>query len=104
MRNMIFVFAWTFVLMIAGYDAYFAWQYRAGFHAWELNPVARWLAQGYGLRFVLGLKIALLAFGISVAAYCHFRRHYLELPYTLIVSGIHVLLTLHYALARVLPG
>ena len=104
MRNMIFVLAWTFVLIIAGYDVYFAWQYRAGFHAWELNPVARWLAQDYGVRFVLELKIALLAFGISVAAYCHFRRHYLELPYTLIVSGIHLWLSVHYVMGYVVPS
>jgi hypothetical protein len=103
MKNTLLVLAWTFILVIAGYDVYFAWQYRECFHLWEMNPVARWIAQDFGLTFVFGLKIAFLAFGLSVAAYCHFRRHYLELPYTLIISGIHLLLSLHYVMGHMIP-
>ena len=100
MKNTLLVLAWTFVLTIAGYDLYFAWHYRDFFHFWELNPVARWIAHDYGLTVVFAVKIVLLAFGISVAICCHIRRHYLELPYTLVVSGIHVLLSLHYVMGH----
>jgi hypothetical protein len=102
-KNTLLVFAWSFVLIIAGYDLYFAWQHRAFFHIWELNPLARWIAQDYGLTVVFAVKIVLLVFGVAVAAYCHLRRHYLELPYTLIVSGIHLLLSLHYIMGHVIP-
>lgn len=102
MKNKFLVLAWAFILIIAGYDVYFAWQYRAGFHLWELNPVARWIAHDFGVTFVLVLKIVLLVFGISVAVYCHSRRHYLELPYTLIISGIHFLLSLHYMMGHIM--
>jgi hypothetical protein len=39
-----------------------------------------------------------------VAVYCHFRRHYLEIPYTLIVSGIHLVLSLHYLMGHVISS
>jgi hypothetical protein len=52
---------------------------------------------------MFAVKIVFLVFGVAVAAYCHFRRHYLELPYTLIVSGIHLLLSLHYVMGHVIP-
>lgn len=100
MKNTILVLAWSFVLFVAGYDVYFAWQYRAVFHVWELNPLARWIAHDYGLNALFAFKMVLLGFVVSVAVYCHFRRHYLELPYTLIVSGIHVLLSLHYVIGQ----
>jgi len=100
MRNLILVLAWLFVLFVAGYDVYFAWQYREGFQVWETNPVARWIAAGYGLAAVFGLKTALLGFAVAVAAYCHYRGDRLEVPYTLIVSAVHLGLLLHYLLGR----
>lgn len=103
MKNKLLVLAWTFTFVIAGYDVYFAWQYRAYFQSWEMNPLARWIAQDYGLTSVFVLKLGFLGFGVLVAAYCHFRRHYLELPYTLIVSAMHLWLSLHYLLANVTP-
>lgn len=103
MKNKLLVLAWTFTLVIAGYDVYFAWQYRAFFQFWEMNPVARWIAQDFGLTSLFALKLALLGFGVLVAAYCHLRRHYLELPYTLIVSGIHLFLSLYYVMGNVAP-
>jgi hypothetical protein len=96
MRNLVLVLAWLFVLLVAGYDVYFAWQYREVFHVWEANPVARWIAEGYGLAAVFGLKTVLLGFAVAVAAYCHYRRHRLEVPYTLTVWAVHLGLSLHY--------
>jgi hypothetical protein len=96
MRNIFFVLVWTFVVFVAGYDVYFAWQYRAGFHEWELNPLARWIAKDFGITTLFLLKLAMMVFVVAVAAYCHRRKHRLELPYTLIISGVHVLLWLHY--------
>ncbi len=103
MKNKVVVLAWAFVLVIAGYDVYFAWQYRAGFDIWEMNPVARWVAQDFGLTSLFILKIAFLGFGMLVAVYCRFRRHYLEIPYTLAVSGIHLVLSLHYLMGHMIP-
>jgi hypothetical protein len=103
MKNTLLVGAWAFVLFIAGYDIYFAWQYRASFHLWELNPLARWIAHDYGLTAVFVGKMFQIGFAVAVARYCHLRRHYLELPYTLIVSGIHLLLSVHCLMGHVLP-
>jgi hypothetical protein len=102
MRNLILVLAGLFVLFVAAYDVHFAWQHRKLFQVWEANPVARWIAAGYGLAAVFGLKTALLGFAVAVAAYCHYLRHRLEVPYTLIVWTAHLGLLLHYLL-RVLP-
>jgi hypothetical protein len=100
MRNVFLVLAWVFVVFVAVYDVYFAWENRAFFHVWELNPFARWIAQGFGLNVLFLLKILMLGFGAVVAAYCHLRRHYLELPYTLIGSAVHLLLSLHYLIGQ----
>ncbi|HTU17097.1 MAG TPA: hypothetical protein VMG10_03480 [Gemmataceae bacterium] len=100
MKNTLLVLAWVFVFFVAGYDVYFAWQYRAVFHTWELNPLARWIVHDYGLNTLFLFKMVMFGFVVAVAAFCHFRRHYLELPYTLIVSGIHLLLSLHYVIGR----
>lgn len=100
MKNAFVVLAWIFVVVVAVYDVYFAWQHRAFFNVWEMNPFARWIAQDFGLNVLFLLKIGLLVFGAAVAAYCHVRRHYLELPYTLIVSVVHLLLSLHYLIGQ----
>jgi hypothetical protein len=100
MRPTLFVLAWVFVLGIAAYDVYFAWQYRVAFHEWELNPVARWAAGLYGLGAVVALKAALLTFALGVAWHCHRIRHRLEVPYTLFVGGVHLLLSVHYLVAH----
>jgi hypothetical protein len=99
MRTSLFAFAWTFVLAVAAYDVYFAWQYRAVFHAWELNPIARWAADLCGLGAVFGIKAAFLAFALGVAIYCHRCRHRLAIPYTLTIGGAHFALSLQYLLA-----
>jgi hypothetical protein len=101
MKSIFFVPIWSFVLYVAGYDVYFAWQYRAGFIEWEMNPLARWIYQDFGLTTLFLLKVGMTVFAIAVATYCHRRKHRLELPYTLIISGVHLLLWLHYLLGSV---
>jgi hypothetical protein len=96
MKNVLVAFAWAFVLAVASYDVYFAWQYRAGFLFWELNPLARWIAEDFGIATLFALKLGMLGFAFAVAAYCHYRNHRLELPYTLVISGMHLGLSLHY--------
>src|SRR5262249_31834758 len=96
MRLILFVLAWAFVLGIAAYDVYFAWQYRLAFDEWEMNPVARWAAGLYGLGAVVALKAALLTFAVAAAWHCHRIRHRLEVPFTLFVGGVHLLLSVQY--------
>jgi hypothetical protein len=100
MRKRFLVLAWIFVFSVAAYDVYFAWRYRAVFEVWEMNPVARWAAQCYGFGAVCGLKLILLGFAVAVAALCHRYHNRLELPYTMIVSGVHLALSVHYVLGQ----
>jgi hypothetical protein len=96
MRTSVFALAWAFVVVVSAYDVHFAWRYRAVFDAWELNPVARWVAGLFGLGALFAAKAALLVFAVAVAAYCQRLRHRLAVPYTLSVSGMHFVLSLHY--------
>lgn len=100
MKNMFFALAWVFILAVYTYDVYFAWQYRSAFQLWELNPLARWIANDYGLNVLFLFKWLLLGFVVAVAGYCHLRRHYLELPYTLIISVVHLMLSVHYVIGH----
>jgi hypothetical protein len=102
MRTRLFTLAWAFVIFVAGYDALFAWNHRELFSLWEMNPVARWVAGLFGLGTVLILKSLAVAFGASVGAYCHHRRHPLELPYTLLVSSVHFALSVHYVVGQLI--
>jgi hypothetical protein len=103
MRTHLFALAWAFVLGVTAYDVYFAWQYRALFETWELNPLARWAAGNCGLGAVFGFKAAVAVFAVAVAACCHLRRHWLEVPYTLFVSGVHLLLSAYYVVGQFRP-
>jgi hypothetical protein len=101
MRKSSFCFAWAFVSIVAAYDVYFAWQYRAEFQVWEINPLARWMAHLFGLWTVFGAKALLLGFATSVAVQCYRCRHRLTLPYTMVVGGIHLGLSLQYLLGHI---
>jgi hypothetical protein len=96
MRRGLFALAWTFILLAALYDVLFAWQYRDVFDAWEMNPFVRWTAHRFGLHVVFGFKATSLAFATALAGYCHFHRLRIELPYTVIVCALYLLLSLHY--------
>jgi hypothetical protein len=104
MGRKLFALAWAFVFVVAAYDVYFAWQYRAVFNVWEMNPLARWTARLAGIGAVFGLKAALIVFAALVAAYCYRCRHWLTAPYTAIVGGVHFLLSLHYLIGQVRFG
>jgi hypothetical protein len=100
MRTRLFLLAWAFVIVVAAYDGFFAWDHREQFTFWEMNPIACWVARLFGLGVVLLGKSMAVAFGASVAAYCHQRRHPLETPYTLVVSGLHLVLSVHYLIGQ----
>jgi len=97
MRNWPFVMAWALILGVGACDTYFAWYYRAVFEAWEMNPLARLVASHLGLGAVFGLKAAVMAFAVAVAAACHrCRRRATGILYTACLGGVHLLLGLHY--------
>jgi hypothetical protein len=103
-RTLVFVAAWLFVFLVAGYDVYFAWVNREGFHVWEMNPLARWAAELCGLGVVFGIKAALVVFAALVAAYCYRCRHRLLTPYTAFVSGVHLCLSIQYLIGHLRIG
>jgi hypothetical protein len=96
MRTALFGLGWAFILGAAAYDIHFAWQYRAAFQVWELNPLVSWAARSYGLPFVFGFRAGMMLVAAGLALYCHCRRHRLEVPMTATVGGAHLLLSLHY--------
>jgi hypothetical protein len=100
MRTRSFALTWAFVLAVAAYDGFFAWHYRQEFRTWEVNPLARRLADCYGLASVFALKGAAVVFAAAVAACCQRRRHPLTGPYTLAVGGLHLLLSAVSLLVR----
>ncbi len=102
MARVLFGTAWTFVLGVASYDTYFAYQYRAVFGAWELNPLVRELVHLHGFGTVFVLKAATTFFALGLGVYCYHCRHRLTLAYTACVSSIHLLLSLHYLLSCLL--
>ncbi len=101
MKRLWFVLAWTFVSVVATYDALFAWHYRASFSFWELNPFMRWIDQSAGLEMVFVFKFVVLTLATAVAYYCYSRPHLLARVYTPIIVGVHVLLMTRYATACV---
>jgi hypothetical protein len=96
LRTVFFTFSWSFILLAAAYDAYFAWQYRAVLDAWEMNPFILWLAGVGGLASVFAFKLLSMAFSTGLAIVCHYRRHRLEIPFTLIVAAAYLALSVHY--------
>jgi hypothetical protein len=102
MGKSLLAFAWVFIFGVAAYDIYFAWQHWAFFDAWEMNPLARWVAHHFGFAVLCGLKVAAIGFGglVAVVGYRH-RRRLTTFIYTTVVGGLHVALSLTYVLGRV---
>jgi hypothetical protein len=96
LRTAFFTFSWSFILLAAAYDSYFAWQYRAVLDAWEMNPFILWLAGVGGLASVFTFKLLSTVFSTGLAIICHYRRHRLEIPFTLIVGTAYLALSVHY--------
>jgi len=94
-----FALVWVGIFLAAGYDSYFAWQYRAVFTAWEQNPLACWAAAAFGLGAVLVFKFVGLTFAAGLACYCRGRRPHLEAPITVIIGAAYGLLVAHYAIS-----
>jgi hypothetical protein len=100
LRTVLFSLTWILIILAAFYDAYFAWQYRAVFDAWEMNPFILWLAGVGGLASVFLVKLFSMVFSTVVAIHCHHRRHRLEIPLTLVVAGVYFLLSFHYLISH----
>jgi hypothetical protein len=96
MRTSVFGFLWTFAIAAAAFDAYFAWQHRAGFEIWELNPLICWMSHAGGFESVIWFKVVTTLFAAALALLCHFRRHWLEIPFTSMVTAIFFCLSIHY--------
>ena len=96
----LFVPAWLFIFLAAGYDSYFAWQYREVLLEWELNPLALWAARRYGLPAVFAFKFAVLSLAGALAWYCSSRHRHLEQLLTLVIGGAYGLLSLHYVVSH----
>lgn len=96
MRTKLFFLAWAFILAVAAWDAWFAWQYRAVFAEWEVNPLACWVVDHFGLAAIFTMKAAVVTFATVVAALCHHLHSRLTVPYTALIGVVHLLLSLRY--------
>ncbi len=96
LRTILFIFVWTCIFLAESYDTYFAWHYREVLADWELNPFILWLAGVGGLASVFLFKLSVIIYSTSLAAYCHHRRHRLEIPFTVVVGGVYFMLSFHY--------
>jgi hypothetical protein len=92
---------WSFVVIAAGYDSYFAWREQAAIEAWEMNPVALWAARTLGVQTLIGFKAAGIAFGIGLAVFCHQRYHRLGRRFTIIIGSAYLLLSAYYIVCHV---
>ena len=95
-----FCLIWAFIVLATAYDMYFAWKYRAVLDAWEMNPFILWLAGMVGLGGVFVFKLFATLFSTALAGYCHYRRHPMKLPLTLIIGCAYFVLSFHYLLAQ----
>jgi len=97
MGKLFLALAWAFIVGVAAYDTYFAWQHWAVFDAWEMNPLARWVAGHFGFGVLCGFKAAAVAFSALVAVACYrYRRWLTTCIYTTVVGGLHLGLSLLY--------
>jgi hypothetical protein len=97
MKGIVFASIWCLVLVVGGYDGYFALQNRDDFASWEINPVARWVVQSFCIEAMVALKFAGLLFATIVAVCCHRLRNRLAIPLTVFVSCCYLFLSIQYA-------
>lgn len=94
--DVLFAAAWLFIVLAAAFDGGFAWNFRADFQEWELNPLARRLATTFGLAGLLAFKAAGILFAAGVAVACRRFRNRLAVPMTLVVTAVYLSLSVHY--------
>jgi hypothetical protein len=85
------ILIWTFVIVCASYDSWFAWNHQKELQAWELNPFVCWAAQAFGLATVIAFKASGIIFAAWLAAYCY-KRHYGLSQSLTAVAGVAYLL------------
>lgn len=103
MKSLLLLLIWCLILLAAAHDAHFAWENRQDMATWELNPAARWLLRA-GIGYLFAVKFAGLFFAMAVAFHCRRRRHVLQLPLTLLVGCLYLLLSIHYLIASSTPA
>ena len=95
-RGILLATVWSFVVLAAAYDSYFAWREQAAIDAWEMNPVARWAAGALGVQALIGFKAAGIAYGLGLAVFCHRHYHVLGRRLTTTAGSAYLLLAAYY--------
>jgi len=95
-RGIFLAAVWSFVVVAAAYDSYFAWREQAAIDAWEMNPVARWTAGMLGLQVLIGFKAVGIAYGLGLAVFCHRHHNRLGRRLTTTVGSAYFLLSAYY--------
>ena len=98
MGNLGIVLSWLLIAAAALYDGYFAWQYRMALGTWEVNPVARWATEIFGLTAVLTFKAATVLFAAGTTWYCARRNRSLAKGLTGVAGFLYLALSANYAL------
>jgi hypothetical protein len=96
--NLRIVVSWLLITAAALYDGYFAWQYRAALGSWEVNPVARWATEFFGLPAVLAFKAGTVLFAAGTTWYCARRNRSLAKGLTGVAGFLYLALSANYVL------
>ncbi|MBI3409601.1 MAG: hypothetical protein HY040_14770 [Planctomycetes bacterium] len=100
LRNSLFVLSWIFVFLAGAYDAGYAWRFQDDFERWEMNPIAVWTAEEFGLSALLSIKLAGLAFAAGLAWYCRIHQLGLCRAITIAATCAYSVLSLYYVLSH----
>lgn len=65
-----FAILWGYVLLAATFDCLFAFWHEESFREWELNPLARFLAEQAGLWLLVVFKGLGLLFAFVLSLWC----------------------------------
>ena len=95
-RGILLTAVWSFVVIAAAYDSYFAWREQAAIDVWEMNPVARWAAGALGVQALIGFKAVSITYGLGLAVFCHRHYHVLGRRLTTTAGSAYLLLAAYY--------
>jgi len=95
-RGILLTAVWSFVVIAAAYDSYFAWREQAAIDVWEMNPVARWAAGALGVQALICFKAVGIAYGLGLAVFCHRHYHVLGRRLTTAAGSAYLLLAAYY--------